>query len=167
MSIFKLLFLFSLKSNYIVSMEKYFMNFAFKCHTCQKTANRNFFLLNWPPSGFLKFQAKKRSPQPTQEEQLRNQKNWVNTVISLFKMGPQNVFQAISPCKFLAFGQLSYGLPLLLQKKKNFSTLTIELWWNGTLLQNDSKKVGNMTLIPHIVPTRNLHSFWNHRTRWV
>ena len=114
MSIFKLLFLFSLKSNYIVYMAKYFMNFAFKCHTCQKTANRNFFLLNWPPSGFLKFQAKKRSPQPTQEEQLRNQKNWVNTVISLFKMGPQNVFQAISPCKFLAFGQLSYGLPLLL-----------------------------------------------------
>ena len=25
------------------------------------------------------------------------------------------MFQAISPCKFLAFGQLSYGLPLLLQ----------------------------------------------------
>ena len=125
----------------MVYMEKYFMNFAFKCHTCQKTANRNFFLLNWPPSGFLKFQAKKRSPQPTQEEQLRNQKNWVNTVISLFKMGPQNVFQAISPCKFLAFGQLSYGLPLLLQKKKFFfSTLTIELWWNGTLLQMTPKK---------------------------
>ena len=146
-------------------MAKYFMNFAFKCHTCQKTANRNFCLLNWPPppSGFLKFQAKKRSPQPTQEEQLRNQKNWVNTVISLFKMGPQNVFQAISPCKFLAFGQLSYGLPLLLQKKIFFSTLTIELWRNTApkWLQNS----GQYDIDSHIVPTRNLNAFKNHRTR--
>ena len=143
-------------------MAKYFVNFAFKCHTCQKTANRNFFLLNWPPSGFLKFQAKKRSPQPTQEEQLRNQKNWVNTVISLFKMGPQNVFQAISPCKFLAFGQLSYGLPLLLQKNF-FSTLTIELWRNTApkWLQNS----GQYDIDSHFVPTRNLNSFKNHRTR--